>query len=217
MLSSTVDKHWVPVPVWKWWSRRVPMCCLQVITNINNTHILNRKCWTRIGFRQNIFFASESLHQLLDLESANQSLQTEQRWKKYKFSSSSTPFFRCFKTLGAGCKPLPLKTRKCLHFPKLLCLGIFWQKSDLIGVLVDIDWEIGSRSIVPIFCSHCSRRLLTIYWFVFCYIASLGKVGMKTWWYKWLNEINQLYYRFKIYLCNLLKTIHLYLKCHFEV
>ena len=85
MLSSTVDKHWVPVPVWKWWSRRVPMCCLQVITNINNTHTLNRKCWTRIGFRQNIFFASESLHQLLDLESANQSLQTEQRWKNTSF------------------------------------------------------------------------------------------------------------------------------------
>ena len=82
--------------------------------------------------------------------------------KKYTFSFSSTLFFRCFKTLGAGCKPLPLKTRKCLHFPKLLCLGIFWQKSDLIGVLVDIDWEIGSRSIVPIFRSHYSRRLLTI-------------------------------------------------------
>ena len=162
--SSAVDKHWVPVPVWKWWSRRVPMCCLQVITNNNNTHILNRKYWKSLNiyFLHWIFFLHREFAPTAGSGISEPKPTDRAKVKKYKFSSFSNLFFRCFKTLGAGCKPLPLKTRKCLHFPKLLCLGIFWQKSDLIGVLVDIDWEIGSRSIVPIFCSHYSRRLLTI-------------------------------------------------------
>ena len=140
------------------------MCCLQVITNNNNTHILNRKYWKSLNiyFLHWIFFLHREFAPTAGSGISEPKPTDRAKVKKYKFSSFSNLFFRCFKTLGAGCKPLPLKTRKCLHFPKLLCLGIFWQKSDLIGVLVDIDWEIGSRSIVPIFRSHYSRRLLTI-------------------------------------------------------
>ena len=48
-------------------------------------------------------------------------------------------------------------------YPNCCVLAFFcWQKSDLIGKLVNIDWEIGSSSIVPILCSHHRRRLLTI-------------------------------------------------------
>ena len=147
---SSVDKHWIPIPIWQRWSCRVPLCGLKVRVSFilcfkseipfDHYYEIAPNLGLEVPICNNIYTHDSKKYFILYREFAptsgsgisepkptdrakveHQSINLTIYLYYQNISQWFSYLFRYCRILAAGCKLLPLETRKCLHCNQPMC------------------------------------------------------------------------------------------------